>query len=136
MQPGRTVYLDGAPRKVLRARADRAAWILQLQGITDRDAAEACREYLIEAADDDVQRNDADSYFIHELVGLRVVTSDGRELGNLTEVIQSGAADVYVAEGPEGEVLFPAIAEVVEEINLREQFMRITPLPGLLDKSK
>jgi 16S rRNA processing protein RimM len=52
-----------------------------------------------------------------------VVTTEGRELGVLREVLQPGANDVYVVEGPDGEVLLPAIAEVVERVDVAEGVM-------------
>ncbi|WP_416223925.1 ribosome maturation factor RimM [Tepidiforma sp.] len=88
-----------------------------------------------ETPDADVLRDDPESYFIHELIGLRVETVAGEYLGTLVEVLQPGANDVYVVAGPRGEILLPAIAQVITEIDLALQRMRITPLPGLLDDS-
>lgn len=136
LQRGRRVYLRGQRHTVLRARPDRDSWILQLGGVESRNTAEALAGELIEAADADVRRDDADSFFIHEIVGLQVVTTDGREVGTVTEVLQTGANDVYVASGPSGEVLIPATGEVVAEIDTRAGVMRITALVGMLDESQ
>lgn len=136
MQAGRTVYLDGVGRRVQRSRPDRDAWIVKLQGIGSRTAAEPYRGALIEVPDAEVRRESDESYFVHELVGLRVLTADGRELGRLVEVLQPGANDVYVVVGERGEILVPAIAEVIDRIDVREGVVVITPLPGLLDESK
>ncbi len=136
LQPGRTVYINSVRSKILRARADRGAWIVQVSGFSGRDAVEGLRGLLLEARDADVSRDDADSYFIHELIGLRVITNTGEELGRISEVLQSGAADVYVIRDGAREVLIPAIGEVVDSIDLGAGEMRITPLAGLLDKSK
>ena len=51
------------------------------------DAAEALRGELLECPDDELQRADPDAFFVHELIGLRVETVDGRELGRLVEVL-------------------------------------------------
>jgi 16S rRNA processing protein RimM len=134
LQAGKRVYLDGEARQVLRARYDKETWILELEGLTTRAEVEGARGRLLETPDADVQRDDADSYFLHELVGLRVVTADGRELGRVVEVMQPGANDVYVVRGEAGEVLIPAIGEVVQAIDLPVGIMTITPLPGLLDE--
>ena len=136
LQRGRRVYLGGARYTVLRARPDRDAWILQLSGLTDRNAAEQFSGQLVEAAETDVRRNDADSYFIHEIVGLKVVTADGRELGTITDVLQTTANDVYVATLDGRELLIPAIGEVVQAIDPLAGILRITPLPGMLDESQ
>ncbi len=135
LQRGRTVHLQGIPRRVLRARPSRGVWILQLTGFSNRDEVEVLRGELLEALDGQVAREEG-AYFVHELVGMRVVTVDGRELGELTEVLQTGANDVYVVKGPAGEVLIPAIPEVVTAIDLPVSVMHITLMPGLLDESK
>jgi 16S rRNA processing protein RimM len=136
LQRGRPVYLGGERRTVEQARPDQDQWILKLSGLTGRTAAESFRGELIEAADGDVLRDDDESYFVHELIGLRVVTEDGRELGTVVEVITTGANDVYVAAGEGGEVLVPAIGEVVQRIDVSAGVIAITPLPGMLDESR
>ena len=119
-----------------QARPERGDWLIQLRGLGNRTAAEKMHGLLVEAADAEVARDDSESYFIHELIGLRVVTAGGRDLGTVTEVLQTGANDVYVARGPGGEVLIPAIGDVVESIDLDQRTITITPLPGMLDESK
>lgn len=136
LQRGRRVFVGSVGYRVAGARPDRGAWLIQLDNVRDRTTAEGMRDLLVEAADEDVQRADADSYFIHELIGLRVLTADGRDVGTVTEVLLGPANDVYVANGPFGEVLIPAVGEVVESIDLAAGVIRITPLPGMLDESK
>ncbi len=68
----------------------------------------------------------------YQVVGLRVESEDGTWLGQVIEVLETGANDVYVAVGPFGEVLLPAITEVVREIDLAAGRMVIHLLPGLL----
>lgn len=136
LQRGRPVYLDGVRRTVERSRQDGDQWIVQLAGLSNRNAVEAYRGELVEAADSDVLRDDDESYFIHELIGLRVVTVDGRELGVVTEVLQPGGNDVYVVAGEAGEVLVPAVAQVIDRIDVSGGLITITPLPGLWDETK
>ena len=131
LQAGRNVFIGGRRQRVLRARPDRGAWILQLDGIADRNGAEAARGMLLEAPDADIQRDDDESFFLHEIIGLRVVTDGGIELGTVVEVLQSGAADVYVIRGERGEVLIPAIGDVVRKIDLPVGVMTITPMAEL-----
>lgn len=136
LQPGVQVYLAGERRRILKSREDRGAWLVQLQGLADRTSVEGFRGALLEVRDRDVRRLDADSYFIHELIGLRVVTSTGDELGRITEVLQPGGNDVYVVRGERGEVLVPAIAQVIDTIDVAGGVAVITPLPGLLDEAQ
>ncbi|HKS91966.1 MAG TPA: ribosome maturation factor RimM [Tepidiformaceae bacterium] len=136
IQRGRPVYLDGVRRVVQEARSDRGAWIVKLGGLTDRTAAERARGKLLEAPDAEVIRDDDESFFVHELIGLRVVTGEGREIGRIAEVMPTGANDVWVVRGAHGEMMVPAVAEVVREVKTAEGLVIITPLMGMLDNSK
>ncbi len=136
LQRGRPVYLSGVRRVIEQARPDHEHWILKLSGINSRNDIEALRGELLEAADNDVQRDDDESYFIHELIGMGVRVTDGETLGAIIEVIQTGANDVYVVKGEHGEILVPAIAEVIDAIDVSAGVVSITPLPGMLDETK
>lgn len=136
LQPGRRVYLGGRAHVIVRSRPSGDAWIVELRGLSGRDAAEAWRGALLECPDADVQRADGESYFVHELVGLRVMTAAGREVGTLVEVMQTGANDVYIVRGAAGEVLVPAIGEFVASIDVPAGVVTITPLPGMLDEGE
>lgn len=136
LQPGCVVHIRGEPYRVRRSQPGEDAWVIQLDTVTSRASADALRGEIVEVADADLRRDDADSYFVHELIGLRVVTVDGRDLGLVEDVLVTGANDVYLVRGPLGETLIPAIGDVVEAIDLPSGTMRITPMPGLLDESK
>lgn len=72
-------------------------------------------------------------YFIADLVGLSVYTEDDRPLGTLTDVLQTGANDVYVVEMEERkEVLIPAIRECILEVDMETRRMKVHLLEGLL----
>ncbi len=133
LQVGRRATIGEQEYRVVTARPDKEAWVLRLSGVGSREDAEAIRGGLMEAPDEDVERDDEESYFIHELVGIEVFTEAGERLGRITEVLQPGANDVYVVSGDRGEVLIPAIGEVVRAVDVGARVMRITPLPGLLD---
>ena len=75
-----------------------------------------------------------DQNFITDLIGLKVVTDEGKEFGTLTDVLQTGANDVYVIESLEGkEYLFPAIPQCILDVNLESQMVTVHILDGLLD---
>lgn len=72
--------------------------------------------------------------FIVDLIGLSVVTDEGEPFGTLTDVLVTGANDVYVVETPEGrEVLFPAIPSCVLDVDLEKAVVTVHILDGLLD---
>jgi len=72
-------------------------------------------------------------YFLHQLLGLAAVTEDGRPLGRLTEVLETGANNVFVIDGPDGQHLVPDIPDVVLAVDVATGRIVIRPMPGLLD---
>lgn len=74
-----------------------------------------------------------DEYFIADLIGLNVISDEGETLGKITDVIQTGANDVYVVNTDSyGEVLFPAIKECVLNIDLEKELVTVHIMPGLI----
>lgn len=73
-----------------------------------------------------------DENFIADLIGLKVIDEDGNNLGTLTDVLQTGANDVYVVTENDKEILIPAIKQCVLEVNLEENFMKVHLLEGLV----
>ncbi|WP_455436248.1 ribosome maturation factor RimM [Hungatella hathewayi] len=75
-----------------------------------------------------------DENFIVDLIGLKVVTEDGEPFGALTDVIKTGANDVYEVNTAEGkEVLFPAIRECIRNVDLEAGVVTVHIMDGLLD---
>jgi 16S rRNA processing protein RimM len=73
-------------------------------------------------------------YFIADMLGIRVVSTEGEELGTLADVLQTGANDVYVVE-KEGnpQLLLPAIKECIREVDMEQGLMTVYLMPGLRD---
>jgi 16S rRNA processing protein RimM len=72
-------------------------------------------------------------FYHHELIGLQVVDDQDAPLGELREIMETGANDVYIVRLENGaEILLPAIDEVILEINLEKKVMRVHVLPGLV----
>ncbi len=74
-----------------------------------------------------------DEYFMADLLGVRVTDDEGRELGELTDVLQTGANDVYVIKlDVGGELLLPAIKQCILDVDIDEGTMKVHVLKGLL----
>lgn len=116
--------------KVQAARVHKEGLALKLEGVDTRDDAQAVRgaEFVIDV--DDVRELPSGGFYVFDIIGLRVVTDDGRECGEVTEVIQSGANDVYVTSTG---LCIPALKSVVAKIDIGEGVMVIRPVPGLID---
>ena len=99
------------------------------EGINDREGAEALAGGVMYIREQDLPVLPEGRYYVHQIIGLEAVTLEGRRLGPVTDVLVTGANDVYVT--PAG--LIPATAEVVREIDLATGQMLIAPLPGMLE---
>ena len=72
--------------------------------------------------------------FIADLIDMEVVTDEGKVLGTMTDVIETGANDVYAVKTPEGkEILLPAIRDCILDVNVDEKRMTVHVMEGLLD---
>jgi len=134
-EPGALLYLEGesVQREVLSSRPHKGVLLVKLEGTSDRNAVEVLRGKYLFVAREEAMPLAEDEYYEDELIGLQVETMAGEALGELIEIMWTAANEVYIVQGPAGEVLIPAIAEVVQEVDLEKGVMRVTLLPGLLD---
>ena len=70
-------------------------------------------------------------YYHFQVIGMRVLTEEGEDLGRVREILETGSNDVYVVSSGQGEVLIPAIADVIREVQLNEGIMVVRLLEGL-----
>jgi 16S rRNA processing protein RimM len=129
------VLAPGKPAATYRLRrftehTSKSLLVVGFRGVSTRSAALELvgGELQIEIAQ--AAELPPDTYYEHDIIGLRVVTTDGVELGPVTDVLRTGANDVYVTE----RCLIPAIGDVVSEIDLAGGRMVIVAIPGLLDE--
>lgn len=108
--------------------------ILKFKGIDNINDVEKYRGCSLWVTRENAVELGEDEYFVCDMIGLDVITDEGEKLGELTDVIQTGANDVYVVKTKEGkEVLLPAIAQCVLNVNLEENTMTVHVMDGLLD---
>jgi len=131
-RPGQRFYLLGRPYTCLSARFHQGFVLLKLEGVDTRDDAEALRGLALEVPASELPDLPPDTYYHFQLQGLRVETTRGEDLGQVVEVFSTGSNEVLVVEGPRGQVLIPLIADVVRQVDLEEERIRVEPIPGLL----
>ena len=134
LQPGAVVFVRGEPRRILDVATPRGYPCIVFEGYEDRTAADALRDTLIEIAEDELPALPEGEYYVHDLVGLAVLDADGEAIGELAEVLRTGANDVYLVrrEGAR-DLLIPAIPEVILDVDLPAGRMSVDLLPGLLE---
>ena len=133
----RTVYLgkDRRERQVKRLAVHKPnLLILTLTDVADRDAAAELRgqDVYIQAAD--AAPLAADEYFLHDLLGLTVETSAGDAVGEVTDVLETGAGEVVVVKrAGKADVLIPLVRAIVPTLDLPGRRLVVNAIPGLLD---
>ena len=121
--------------KVLEARPQGKVWVLRLEaGPTDRTGAEARVGAEVWAERDELGEAGEDRHYWGDLQGLPVTTVDGRAVGTVTGLMETGAVDVLVVTGPGGEVLVPLAPYV--EIDRQAGRIVVDPPEGLLDAGR
>jgi 16S rRNA processing protein RimM len=106
--------------------------LLKLGGCDDRDAAEKLRGQLVQIPIEEAMPLGEDEYYVYQIVGLDVWTGEEEYLGRVSEVLFTGANDVYVVQGERGEILVPAVEDVVLEIDLAGGRLTVELMEGLI----
>ncbi len=106
--------------------------LLKLEGCDDRDAAEKLRGQLVQIPIEEAMPLGEDEYYVYQIVGLDVWTTEGEHLGRVSEVLFTAANDVYVVQGEKGEILIPAIEDVVLEVDLAGGRLTVELIEGLI----
>ncbi len=118
---------------IQRSRVHKNMVIAKLEGIDTPEQAEKLRNTLLFMHRDDLEL-DEDTFFIQDLIGMTVKDADTDFMyGKITDVMQTGANDVYVISGTDREYLIPAIPEVIISTDIDNDLMLIHPLDGLFD---
>ena len=121
------------PYRVRTRRRHRAGVLLSFAGHPDRTSVEVLRDMFVQIPIEEAQPLPEGSYYAHELMGLDVITTEGEELGRISDDLFTAANDVYVVQGTRGEILLPAIHQVIKEIDLAAGRMIVELIPGLLE---
>jgi 16S rRNA processing protein RimM len=140
-QAGTTIYMGDElqPVEIQHARPHKANMLLRFHDVETRDDAERMRGIWLYIEEEDAAPLEDDTYWIHDIIGLQVVSDDGRELGRISDVMSTGANDVYVIQPAPGvnrdrELLLPAVADVIQKVDLETGNMVVSLIPGLLDE--
>ncbi|MCA9924735.1 MAG: 16S rRNA processing protein RimM [Anaerolineales bacterium] len=105
--------------------------LLKLAGFDSRDEVEQFRGALLQVPESEAIPLAEGEYFLYQLEGISVYTDQDEYLGKVVEVIETGANNVFVVRGPDGETLLPDIDEVILAIDFDSERMVVHLLPGL-----
>ena len=118
--------------EVTSARPQKNLVILKFKGIDNINDVEKYRKKSLYVTRENAVKLKKNEYFIADLIGLQAESDEGEDLGELSDVLQTGANDVYVLskEGTD-DILLPAIRECVKEVDLENGKIIVHLLPGL-----
>lgn len=123
------VYIDGMEREIISVKLQTDRAILKIQGVDSVEDAERLRNKYLEVSRENAKELDADSYYIADLIQCTVYDTDGKEIGPVYDVLETGSNDVYWVKG-EGikEVLIPALKEIVVSVDVENSKIVIKPI--------
>lgn len=114
-------------------RQNRSGLVLKFKEVETQADAEARRGQYLYVRKSKNTRPVPGSYFIHDIIGLQVVTETGEVVGDVNDVMQLPANDVWVVMKDGKEVLIPALKQVITSVDLKQRKVVIRPLEGMLE---
>jgi 16S rRNA processing protein RimM len=122
--------------KIVKCRVQGRLALLQLEGVTSREAAESLSGSRIWLKKTDLPVLGTDEYYWHQLQGLLVVTESGQDLGRVSKLFSSMAHDVMVITGAGHEYMIPVKRDIIIRIDEQGGKIIISPPPGLLEMNQ
>lgn len=132
LTPSRRVTILGREYEIAHARSGGRLLHLKLAGVDTREQARALSSAYLQVREGELAALPEGEYYRFQLLGLVVRSVDGSDLGRVTDVLSASENDIYVVSGPSGEVLIPAVDDVVQDIDLSAGLITIEIIPGLL----
>lgn len=136
LRSGVTVYV-GDHHKVERIRSCRsngATLLVAFDSYRDPETSGTLRNQYVYVRADDRPPLPEGEYYHHQLLGLQVVSDEGRVLGKLVEILDTGANDVYIVRPERGtDILLPAIGSIIKAVDLVDKRITVHLLPGLVE---
>lgn len=135
LKTGLVVWVGDAHRRLIARRCKPLGegMLIAFEGLSSPEVARDLRNQFVYVKTDELPDLPSGEFYHHQLIGLQVVSPLGEDYGHIVEILSTGANDVYVVRPATGrEILIPAMASVVKEINLVEEKITVELLPGTL----
>ena len=125
--------LDLPPLRVEAVRPYRRGLLVRFVGVDDRSQAELLRGRYLFRAVEELEPPAEGEFYYHELLGLDVVTVDGRDVGRVTQIYELSPADLLEVSGERGQTMIPYLEHVVVEVDTEAGRIVVDPPEGLLE---
>lgn len=127
--------LAGGKQKLLNIKEIhpfKEGFLIDFKEISDIGDAQMLRGALLQIPRSQAIELEEDEYFIFEIIGAKVITDQGEELGELIDVLETGANDVYEVKTPDGkEILIPVIPDCVLDVDTDNKIVKVHLLEGM-----
>lgn len=133
LTPHSVVYVDRRPVTIAGTNWHKGKAIIKLEGIDSVDDAEELSGKTLEIHHSQLENLPEGQYYHFQLIGLEVWTTEGERLGKVIKILSSSSNDNYVVSGEKGEILIPAIEDVVKSVDLESGRITIEAMEGLLE---
>jgi 16S rRNA processing protein RimM len=132
--PEQAIYVNREKLTIEKCKWHRGRVILKLSSIDSVESAEELRGLLLQIPQSQLHPLAENEYYQFQLVGLEVWNTKGEHLGQISRILPTGSNDVYVVPSEDGELLIPAIEDVVKSIDLEAGRITIELIEGLSPK--
>lgn len=124
---------EGERRGVITVRSVNGRVVLKLDGVDSRTEADGLRGKYLLVPDEQAIRKNAQAYFLHELIGLKVITEEGEAVGVVEDIRKLPGSDIWVVRRGNKEVLIPGVKEFIRSVNVKQGTVMIHTMEGLLE---
>lgn len=124
---------DRIPVVIAKARPHKHTYIVQLVDYTDINQVEPFKGGTLQVAAEDRAPLPEDEYYYDEIIGCQVISDEDEVLGEVTDILVTGANDVWIVTPPEGkEILLPVIDDVILHVDTHSKKIKVHLLEGLV----
>lgn len=129
------VWIDDDEYAVAHSRTQKNMAVLQVKGVSDRDAAERLRRRSVYMSDEDLEELEEGEYYIRDLIGLAVVNDESSEkIGTVRDILTDRPQDIYVVALPDGrEAMIPGVRSFIRRVDLENGRIYVRLIDGMLD---
>jgi len=130
--PDGSFLIEGVSYTIETVKSSKDALILKLAGIDSPEEAQKLRHLTLEIPEDKKHPLPEGVFYHYQIIGLDVFSTEGVKLGKVSQVLTTAGNDVYVVETTGKEILIPAVADVVKNIDPAAGRMTVEIIEGLL----
>jgi len=129
-----SLYIENTVYKIEKVRYMGEMAIIKFAGVSDRNAAEALKGKYLYIDRENARKLGEDEYFVPDLIGLQVKDEAGENIGELCDVIQNSAQDVYEIKMPDGKTfMIPAVGEFILKVDMDNREMVVRLIEGMIE---